>query len=118
MFILKGLLRAESQERILLYLYSRGKGYGKAIADFYQTALNPIQKQLHRLEEDGIIVSQAKGNMREYELNPRYAFIAPLKDLLKKALEAYPKKLQQNLIMERKRPRKKEKLVDYVTDRV
>lgn len=113
MFILKGLLRAESQERILLYLYARKTGYGKAIAEFYNTALNPIQKQLKRMEEDGTIVSRAKGNMREYELNPRYAFITPLKELLKTALKAYPTQLRQELLMERKRPRKREKPVVY-----
>lgn len=112
MFALKGLLRAESQERILLYLLARDKGYGKAIADFYNTALNPIQKQLQRLEGDGVLVSRALGNLREYELNPRYAFISPLKALLKKALSAQTPALQQRLLISRKRPRKADKPIN------
>lgn len=111
MFVLKGILRAESQEKILLYLLARKKGYGKAIADCYQIPLNPVQKQLVRLEEDGVIVSHTLGNVREYELNPRYAFITPLKSLLKAALAAYPPDQQQNLLMNRRRPRKAEKPV-------
>ena len=35
MFVLKGILRAESQEKILIYLLIRESGYGKAIAEFY-----------------------------------------------------------------------------------
>ena len=35
MFVLKGILRAESQEKILLYLLARESGYGKAIAEFF-----------------------------------------------------------------------------------
>lgn len=90
MFILKGVLRAKNQEKVLIYLLLRGSGYGKSIAEFYQAPLNPIQKQLARLESDGVIVSHSVGNVRNYELNPRYPFLRPLKDLLKAAVPAYP----------------------------
>lgn len=50
---------------------------------------NPIQKQLARLESDGVVVCQTVGSERNYELNPRYP-IGPLKQLRKPALEAYP----------------------------
>ncbi|WP_290586463.1 MULTISPECIES: hypothetical protein [unclassified Ketobacter] len=35
MFVLKGILRAESQEKILIYLLLNGSGYGKSIAEFW-----------------------------------------------------------------------------------
>lgn len=111
MFVLKGILRAESQEQILLYLLTRGKGYGKAIAEFYGVPLNPIQKQLARLESDGVVVSRAIGKLREYEFNPRYPFLKPLRDLLKVGLSAYPKTVQAQLVLTRKRPRKAEKIL-------
>lgn len=106
MFILKGLLRAESQERILLYLTVRETGYGSAIAKFYGTSQNSIQKQLAHLEEDSVIVSRLIGKVREYQLNPRYRFYTPLKSLLKLALEAYPESIIQDLVINRTRPRK------------
>jgi predicted transcriptional regulator len=113
-FILKGILRAESQENILMYLLVREKGYGKAIAEFFDCPPNPIQKQLQKLEEDGVLVSRTIGKLREYELNPRYAFISPLKELLKAGLQAYPDDLRNNLAMERRRPRAAGKPINLV----
>ena len=114
MFVLKGILRAESQEKILLYLLVREFGYGKAIAEFFGLSTNSVQKQLARLEEDGVVVSRAVGRMRQYQLNPRYAFSAPLRELLKSALEVYPDKLVNELAMPRTRPRKAGKPEQYI----
>ena len=40
MFVLKGILRAESQEKILIYLLLRQTGYAKNIAEFYGAPTN------------------------------------------------------------------------------
>src|SRR3990167_9548609 len=105
MFILKCILRAESQENVLVYLLLRDSGYGKSIAEFYGVPTNPVQKQLARLEADGVVVSQLIGKVRNYQLNPRYPFIEPLKALLKIAVEAYPPELKNALLVRRTRPR-------------
>ena len=106
MFILKGILRAESQEKILIYLLVREKGYGNSIAEFYGVSKNAIQKQLARLEEDSLVISEPIGKVRQYQLDPRYAFYTPLKSLLKSAVEAYPSEITKKLAMTRTRPRK------------
>lgn len=106
MFVLRGILRAESQEKILLYLLVRDTGYGKAIADFFALSTNAVHKQLLRLEEDSVVVSRPVGRLREYQLNPRYPFSTPLRELLKSALAAYPDTLVRELVMSRQRPRK------------
>ncbi|PCJ45209.1 MAG: transcriptional regulator, partial [Moraxellaceae bacterium] len=106
-----GVLRAESQEKILIYLLMRDKGYGSSIAEFYGVSQNAVQKQLARLEEDSVIVGEPIGKVRQYQLNPRYAFYEPLKLLLKTAVEAYPKDLVKKLIMVRTRPRKAGKAI-------
>ena len=105
MFILKGVLRAESQEKILIYLLMRESGYGKGIAEFYGISQNAVQKQLARLEIDSVVVSRLIGKLREYQLNPRYPFYAPLKALLKSAAAAYPESVTQKLVMNRECPR-------------
>ena len=105
MFVLKGIFRAESQEKVLVYLLLQGAGYGKNIAEFYGVPTNPIQKQLARLEADGVIISRLIGKVRNYELNPRYLFIEPLKDLLKVAIEVYPSDIKNQLLIQRTRPR-------------
>jgi len=88
-----------------MYLVVRQKGYGKAIAEFYDCPLNPIKTQLRKMEEDGLLVSRTIGKVREYELNPRYAFISPMTELLKAGLKAYPENVRNELAMERRRPR-------------
>lgn len=105
MFVLRGLLRAESQEKILIYLLSRESGYGKGIAEFFNMSQNATQKQLARLEGDGIVVSKLVGRLREYRLNPRYPFREQLWALMKAALNAYPEEVRKNLTMQRSRPR-------------
>jgi hypothetical protein len=110
MFILKGILRAESQEKILIYLLVRESGYGKAIAEFYGLSQNAVQKQ----QDDNVVVSQLVGRLREYRLNPGYSFYTPLKALLKSALAAYPDTIIQQLAMRRSRPRKAGKPADRV----
>ncbi len=109
MFVLKGLLRAESQEKVLIYLLLRGAGYGKSIAEFYGVPANPVQKQLARLESDGVIVSHLIGKVRNYELNPRYPFMSMLKELLKAAVETYPDDITNSLLIQRTRPRQASK---------
>ena len=114
MFVLKGILRAESQEKILLYLLLRETGYGKAIAEFFGLSTNSVQKQLARLEEDSVIVGRSVGRVREYQLNPRYPFSAPLRELLKSALAVYPDTVVNELALPRSRPRKSGKPERFV----
>jgi len=114
MFILKGILRAASQEKILLYLLVRESGYGKAIAEFFGLSTNSVQKQLARLEDDSVVVSRSVGRLREYQLNPQYPFYAPLRELLKSALTIYPDTVVNKLAMRRNRPRKAGKRSEYV----
>ncbi|MHA7881521.1 MAG: winged helix-turn-helix domain-containing protein [Saccharospirillum sp.] len=118
MFILKGVLRAESQEKILIYLLLRNTGYGKQIADFFKSPVNPIQKQLARLEEDGVIAGESVGKTRVYSLNPRYPFLQPLKALLKAAIAAYPPKLINELAIQRTRPRQPGKLLNRLQENI
>lgn len=117
MFVLRGILRAESQEKVLVYLLLRGSGYGKSIAEFYGVPTNPVQKQLARLEADGVIVSRLIGKVRSYELNPRYPFIEPLTQLLKAAVAAYPADVSSELLVQRTRPRQAGKPTVAVRER-
>jgi len=53
-----------------------------------------------------LVIGEPIGKVRQYQLNPRFAFYAPLKSLLKSAIEAYPSKITKQLVMTRTRPRK------------
>jgi hypothetical protein len=103
------LLGSKNAERVLVYIFSREEGYAREIASFYGTDLKPIQMQLDKYEKGGILVSRSVGRTRPYMFNPRYPFLNELKALLEKALSFYPTQEQEDLKMNRRRPRGKGK---------
>jgi len=103
------ILGSKNAERVLIYIYARGEGYAREIARFYETDLFPIQKQLDKLEAGGVLVSREMGKTRPYVFNPRYPFLNELKALLAKAFSFFPQDEQDKLMMNRRRPRAREK---------
>jgi len=98
------ILGSKNAEKVLLYIYTRGEGYAREIARFYETDLLPVQKQLDKLEAGGVLVSREVGKTRPYAFNPRYPFLNELKALLVKAFSFFPQDEQDKLMMNRRRP--------------
>ncbi|MBS3740785.1 MAG: winged helix-turn-helix transcriptional regulator [Candidatus Cloacimonetes bacterium] len=92
-----------------MFILARDEGYTRQIARFFDADPDSIQKQLTRMEAAGILVSKSAGRTILYQFNPRYPFLPELKNLLEKALEFYPDKERERLLMNRRRPRKKDK---------
>ena len=80
--MLEGLLGNKSAEKVMLALYVRGELHASAIAQLYDTALDPIKKQLERFEEAGFLVSRVVGRSRLYSFNESHPIMAPLKEVL------------------------------------
>lgn len=93
-------------ERVLIYLFCRSEGYATGIASFYKSSLTPVQKQLEKLEQGGILVSKTSGRTRLYSFNPGYPLVDELKALLQKALQYYPDDIRERLTVFRSRPRR------------
>jgi hypothetical protein len=94
---------------VLVYLMARDEGYAREISRFYATGLDPIQKQLERLEAGSVVYSRSAGRTRLYALNPRYPFLKELGALLQKAISFLPQKERDRLLMVRRRPRRQGK---------
>jgi hypothetical protein len=109
--MLKPLLGSKSSEKVLIFIEVLGEGYAREISRFFETALDPIQKQLDKLELGGILVSFIKGRTRIYTFSPRYPFLKELKGLLDKALTFYPEEERERLLMNRRRPRRRGKTI-------
>ena len=103
--MIESLLGSKNAERVLLYIFAREEGYAREIASFYKTDLKSIQMQLDKFERSGVLVSRKVGRTRPYVFNPRYPFLSELKALLEKALSFYSAKEQEELTMNRRRPR-------------
>ena len=71
--MLDELFGSKNRERVLQYIVVNKEGYAKEIADFYSSSVDPIKKQLERLEAGSILVSQTVGRTRLFMFNPRYA---------------------------------------------
>src|SRR5215207_2990597 len=99
------LLGSKNAEKVLLYIFARNAGYPREIARFFNTDLKSIQKQMDKLEAGGVLVSHEVGRTRPYIFNPRYPFLNELKSLLEKALSFYSVEEQEELTMNRRRPR-------------
>lgn len=90
--MLEGLLGNKSAEKVMLALYASKELHASAIAQLYDTALDPIKKQLERFEEAGLLVSRVVGRSRLYSFNEKSPIIAPLKELLAIAYKTEKKK--------------------------
>jgi hypothetical protein len=109
--MLEPILGSKSSERVLIFIEALGEGYAREISRFFESALDPIQQQLVKLELGGILVSFLKGRTRIYSFNPRYPFLKELKALLDKAISFYPGEEQERLLMNRRRPRRRGKSI-------
>jgi len=107
--MIEPIVGSKSSEQVLIFLTAREQGYATEIAKFFGAELYAIQKQLERLENSEVLVSKRIGRTRVYQFNPRYPFLNELKGLLEKALSYYPEEIKEKLLMNRRRPRKKDK---------
>jgi DNA-binding transcriptional ArsR family regulator len=107
--MLAPILGSVNAERVLIYLAARDEGYGREIARFFGADPDSIQKQLVKFEAGGILISRELGRTVTYQFNPRYPFLAELKDLVEKAIRFYPEEERERLNMPGQRPRRRGK---------
>jgi hypothetical protein len=103
------IVGSRSNERVFIFLVARETGYATEIAKFFDADLYAIQRQLERLERAEVLVSINVGRTRVFQFNPRYPFLNELKGLISRVLSYYPDVIKEELLMNRRRPRKKDK---------
>ena len=107
--MLESILGSINRERVLLFISCREEGYGREICRFFKTDLDPIQKQLDKLESGGVLISRVAGKTRLYSFNPRCPYLKELKALLEKVMTFCPKDMKEVLLKNRRRPRRRGK---------
>ncbi len=86
--MLEGLLGNKSAEKVMLALYEQEEIHASGIAQIYETALDPIKKQLERFEECGLLVARNEGRAKFYRFNEHHPFYKPLMAILATAYKA------------------------------
>lgn len=108
-YMLEPIVGSKSSEQVFIFLIARQEGYATEIANYFDADLYAIQKQLARLEDSNVFLSRKVGRTRVYQFNPRYPFLMELKSLLEKVLSYYPDKIQEDLLLNRRRPWRRDK---------
>jgi len=106
--MLKYLFGNKNVEKILIYLNLHGKANATQLSRTFDSALDPIQKTLKKLEKGGLLVNFLEEKTRVFQWNPRYPFLLEIQDLAKKAYSFLPVKIQESQYQsnQRKCPRK------------
>ncbi len=73
----------KSAEKVMMAIYRDGELHASAIAKNYQTALDPIKKQLEKFEEAGFLKSRIVGRSKLYKFNNEHPLVEPLKEIIK-----------------------------------
>jgi len=106
--MLEYLFANKNVEKILMYLCVHGKANATELSRTFNSALDPIQKTLRKLEEGGLLASFLEGKTRVFQWNPRYPFLEEIQALAQKAYRFLPPDIQEVHYQstKRKRPRK------------
>ena len=104
--VLESILGSRSAVQVLLFLEAYGSGHGLRIAQTYSVPVSSIQRQLLRLEANGVLVSRTVGRTRVFEFNTRNPTVRNLRTFLAAELELLPDAEVKAYYRQRQRPRR------------
>jgi predicted transcriptional regulator len=68
--LLQSILGSAGCCRVLLYLHLQEESWAREIARFWGCSVFPVQKQLEKLEDGGVLRSRMTGRTRVYAFRP------------------------------------------------
>ncbi|GGX43740.1 ArsR family transcriptional regulator [Saccharospirillum salsuginis] len=104
--VLEAVLGNRTAAQVLLFITVYGEGHALRIAKTYDIGLNMTQRQLKRLEGNGVLVSRLVGNARLFTFNERNPTVKNLKKFLLAEVEQLPEDVVQKYFRQRQRPRR------------
>jgi hypothetical protein len=107
--ILSALFGNRTAACVLLFLQSYGEGHAMRIAETFGFGLNMTQRQLKRLEGEGVLLSRLVGNVRLFSFNQRNATVRHLQRMLEAELQLLPEDIQARFFRQLQRPRLSDK---------
>jgi len=105
-FALESIAGNRTAARVLLFLEAYGAGHASRIAETYGVSPSVVQKQLRRLETNGVLVSRMVGKTRLFEFNMRNPTVRNLRKFLSAELDMLPEEEMKAYYCQRQRPRR------------
>lgn len=87
--MLETLLGSKSAEKVMIAIFNNGELHASAIAKEFDTALDPIKKQLEKFEESGLLNVRQVGRSKLYKFNEEHPLVSPLKELIRISCHKY-----------------------------
>lgn len=104
--ILEAIFGNRSAAQVLLFLEAYGSGHASRMASTYKVPVMAVQRQLRRLEAEGVLVSRTVGRTRVFEFNMRNPSVRNLRQFLHAELELLPDDYVKQYFRQRQRPRR------------
>ncbi len=104
--VLEAIFGSRSAVQVLLFLEAYGSGHATRIAKTYDVPVMAIQRQLRRLEANGVLVSRSVGRTRVFEFNTRNPTVRNLRSFLQAELDLLPEEELKAYYRQRQRPRR------------
>lgn len=104
--VLDAIFGSRSAAQVLLFVEAYGSGHASRMATTYDVSVMGIQRQLKRLEAQGIFVSRNVGRTRVFEFNTRLPTVKNLRRFLRDELDQLPEDYIQQYYRQRERPRR------------
>ena len=94
---------------VLLFLQNYDGGHASRIARTFGVSVMGIQRQLKRLEDNGVLVSRSIGSSRVFTFNDRIPTVKHLRAFLQSELDDLPDEFTTEYFRQRQRPRRSDK---------
>jgi hypothetical protein len=107
--VLEAVFGSRSAAQVLLFLEAYGSGHASRMAATYDVPVTGMQRQLWRLEANGVLLSRMVGRARVFEYNTRNPSVRNLRAFLAAELKLLPEAEVKAYYRQRQRPRRTRK---------
>jgi predicted transcriptional regulator len=104
--VLEAIFSSRSAAEVLLFLEAYGSGHASRMAATYEVSVTGMQRQLRRLEANGVLLSRMVGKTRVFEFNTRNPTVRNLRQFLAAELSLLPEAEVKAYYRQRQRPRR------------
>jgi len=109
--VLEAIFGGRTAALVLLFIEAYGEGHASRIANTYRLGFGMTERQLKRLEANGVLVSRTLGNTRVFTFNDRNPTVRNLRQFLAAELDLLPEDDVRRYFRQRQRPRRSGKSI-------